>query len=391
MGCGRKEPEVKYITQPAPESVMTPAQTEMEKLLADYAKKYGTQYVPGQTYPGISTLTTPTSYEQTGLDILKNYLTSPSTAGNLLTKYISTPTTAAPLMEKFISGGFPEILGQAKEQVTRLLQPEEYDPYTSPYYTGTLKELEKQRKQSVSRIKNLLAAGGQRGTGYETGRFLEAEENVFDQISNLVAGIGENERTRQLNTVLTLLPFMSGVAGQEQAMTQEQINAARILDLLPLEKIQAAQQLDELPLQKVAAGLQYGSLPRMLEQTGYEDFIRRRNELAGALGIGGNVLQMRYPMAQTQIPYLAQPEASGWTNITGTLGNIAGMISNPIAQGSALALKTASANSMAGNLAGSNYLGFGGGGMFDKFFSGVPQSANYYGGGAYGWTSPYGG
>ena len=190
-------------------------QLEMGKKLSEIYKQYLPGYEPGKEYGRLSQLTTPSIYEQQGLDYL----------------------------QKYIGGDAKETgtLGQAQDVLSKTLGGE-YDPFTSEYYKSFQRNVEKERKQSMKKLDQMISKGGLGGSSFRAGRIADVNLESFDKISDIMALIQEQERINQLNAVQTAFDF------------------------------EGAQQ------KKLSTIMDIGSLPRLLEGVGYEDFIRKQGE-----------------------------------------------------------------------------------------------------------------
>ena len=193
-------------------------QEDLGKQLADWAKQYISSYVPGAEYKSLTKLMTPTFWEQTALEKLTDYMKQP----------------------------IPTLIPEAKEEISKTLKGE-YDPYTSEYYKAMKKGVERERKERLRSLNNLMAKYGLRSSSYRGKGLSDLEEETFEKLSQLLATLSENERIRRLQ----VLPYA--------------LETAKFEEMLPVQRIQT--------------GMQYGSLPRLLEQIGYEDFLRKQKEL----------------------------------------------------------------------------------------------------------------
>lgn len=211
------------------EEMMTPNQKYTENYLTNFVKQYGGNYTPGASYEGLSTMMTPTSQEQQGLTSLTQLLSS------------DTPTA----------------LTNAANEVNKQLTGE-YDPTTSKYYKATRTSLDRERQKSLAQAKNRAAAYGYRSSSAERNALGDVETDSFNKVAELIGQLTESERNRTSNAVNQALNV---------ANTQESI-----------------------PLNRIAASQQYGGLTRLLENVGYQDFLRKQQENAGVLDVANSVL-----------------------------------------------------------------------------------------------------
>ena len=192
-------------------------QEELGKQLADWSKQYISSYVPGAEYKSLAKLMTPTFWEQTALNKLTDYMKQP----------------------------IPSLIPEAKAEISKTLTGA-YDPYTSKYYQATRKGIERERREKISNLNNLMAKYGLRSSSYRGKGLSDIEEESFEKLSQLLASLAENERVRRLS----VLPYA--------------LETSKFEEMLPVQRIQT--------------GMQYGSLPRLLEQVGYQDFLRKQQE-----------------------------------------------------------------------------------------------------------------
>ncbi len=247
------------------QEVMMPEwQQEAGKSLADFVQKYIKSYEPGADYSGLSSLSSATDPEKQGLGILSSYLSSAN----------------------------PESLNNASKVVNDTLSGG-YDPYSSNYYSGMRRNLEKERGVALAGAKRNAAKYGYRTSSIENKRLGQVEENTYNRLSDIIAQVQENERGRQLNAV----PFA----------------------------LQVAQAETNVPLQKVQASQQYGSLSRLLEGVNYQDFLRKQTEKSGAVNAAGSLYGTSVPYGVKNLEYT---DPTTLSKMLGYAGSIVGLISS---------------------------------------------------------------
>lgn len=247
------------------EEMMPSWQLETGKSLADFVKKYIGNFEPGAAYSGMSTLTSPTSQESKGLNILDEYLNLP-TNENL--------SSASNIIKKTLAG--------------------DYDPYSSNYYKQMRQGLEKEKAQSISEAKRTAAKYGYRTSSGENNRLSQVSENNYTKVADLLASVQENERAKQL----AIIPYAT------------QVSDAQNLEML----------------NKVGASQQYGSLARMLEGINYQDFLRQQNEKSGVIQTAGGLYGTSVPYGMKSIEYSEPTMLAKMLSAAGGVANIIGSI-----------------------------------------------------------------
>lgn len=224
------------------EEMMTQNQKDAENYLTNYFKQYGSQYTPGASYSGLSTMMTPTGQEQMGLSSLTQLLSS----------------------------GMPTSLTNAETEVNKQLTGK-YDPTTSEYYKATRTSIDRERQKALAQAKNQAAAYGYRSSGAEQRALGDVETDTYNKVAELIGQLTESERNRTSNAV-------------NQALN-------------------VASAQESIPLNRIAASQQYGGLTRQLENVGYQDFLRKQQENAGVLDVANSVLNNNVQYGMTSMPY----------------------------------------------------------------------------------------
>ncbi|KKL82612.1 hypothetical protein LCGC14_1983010 [marine sediment metagenome] len=242
-------------------------QMELGTTLSDLYKKYLPGYEPGKEYGDLSKLTTPSTFETQGLDYL----------------------------QKYIGGGIKPtgVMGQAKDVLSKTLGGE-FDPFESEYYESLRRNIEKERKQSMKKLDQMISKGGLGGTSYRAGRIGDITSESFDKISDVMALIQEQERINQLNAVSTAMDFSNVSEGQIQ--------------------------------NKLATIMDIGSLPRLLEGVGYEDFLRKQGEFAGVPGLAQDLFKYDLPYGKKELSYREPSELDEFLRLAGNITSIVGNV-----------------------------------------------------------------
>ena len=222
-------------------------QLELGTKLSDFVKQYMGKYQPGKEYEGLSKLMTPSGPEQQGLDYL----------------------------QKYISGDIKQtgVMGQAEDVLSKTLGGE-YDPFTSKYYESLRRQAEDERKQSVSDLNQYLGAHGLGGTSFRAGKVGDISLAKFNKISDMMAGLQQQERQNQLGAVPTAMDFSN--------TTERQIQ------------------------NKLSTIMDIGSLPRLLEGVGYQDFMRKQGEVGEIPGMAQRLFEYNMPYGKKELTYDVQ-------------------------------------------------------------------------------------
>jgi len=222
-------------------------QLELGTKLSDLVKQYIPSFEPGKEYGGLSKLMTPSGFETQGLDYL----------------------------QKYISGGIEPtgVMGQAQDVLSKTLGGE-YDPFTSKYYESLRKNIEKERKQSISDLNKYLGKYGLGGTSYRAGRVGDIGQESFEKVSDVLAQLQEGERIRQLNAIQTAMQFRGATEGEIQ--------------------------------KKLSTIMDIGSLPRLLEGVGYQDFMRKQQDYKGIADLANMLFQYNMPYGKKELTYDVQ-------------------------------------------------------------------------------------
>lgn len=179
----------------------------------------------GEAYPG--GLTAPLSeYEQTGLGILGNYLTSPMPT--------ETPLYTA-----------------AESELAKTLAGEEYDPVEGAYYQAYRNQVMRELKEAKERLAAATSASDKYFGGGRIEQTAELESKAMEDLATILGQLYETERARRLEAIT---PAMQMTTFGELA-----------------------------PVQRVEAAETYGALPRYIEQAGlsaeYQEWIRQLQDL----------------------------------------------------------------------------------------------------------------
>jgi len=239
-----------------------PWQLAAGKSVADWAKKYIPEYQPGKGYEGQFTagMTTP---EQMSQDWLMKYLTSPGLGENY--------QLAADELKKTMTG--------------------KYDPFTSEFYKPTRAGMQYEIQDAIDAARR---GQGARGTYFQDTSMREENrmrERGMNTLMQILGGMGETERGRRFEAIPQAMALESWAMGE--------------------------------PLRKTEAGQTYGALPRIVEQMDleakYKDFLRKQEELSGAVSAGQSVFGtgINYGVKEWEAP-------SAFERIMSTAGGIAG-------------------------------------------------------------------
>uniref|UniRef100_A0A6H1ZCD3 Uncharacterized protein n=3 Tax=viral metagenome TaxID=1070528 RepID=A0A6H1ZCD3_9ZZZZ len=240
MGCGALEKEKSVSLEPMKEQWQKDLQGQLSQMIAQYLP----QYEPGKDYPKLSSLMTPSTYEQQGLDYLQDY----------------------------ISGGIKPtgVMGQAEGVLSKTLGGE-YDPFTSEYYESLRRNVEKERKQAMKSLNQQISKAGLGGSSYRAGRIADVEQESFDRVSDILAQLQETERVNQLNAIQTAMGFSDTAESQIQ--------------------------------KKLSTIMNIGSLPRLLEGVGYEDFMRKQGEYGSMVDLANQLYQYNIPYGKKSMSW----------------------------------------------------------------------------------------
>lgn len=226
---------------------MEPAwQRELRKRLSLTAEPKAMQRISRAGEPYTGEMVAPLSkYETTGLEQLGQYLKTP------------TPT------EK-------PLYGMAKEEVSRTLGSDYYDPTEGKYYQALRTNVMREIQEAKDRIR---AASSARDAFYGGGRIAtegEIEETGIGFLGQELGRLTEAERVRRLGTV----PLATEMLGFEERM----------------------------PLGRIAATQQFGALPRTWEQSVMdaerEEYLRQLTELGIPLDVATGLSTYQPPMYQ---------------------------------------------------------------------------------------------
>lgn len=245
--------------------LMTDAQKNAETDLLKFYQKYLPMYEPGKEYSGLSTMMTPTSQETQGL--------------NRLTKYLDQ--------------GDNESLGLASGVVNKTLSGG-YDPYSSTYYDSMKRQIKEEQGKSLAEAKRSAAKYGYRSSSSENKALADVHTKTSNRLSDLIAQIAENERTRQLSAV----PY----------------------------GLQVASAYDQSALNKIGASQQYGGLSRLMQNVGYQDFLRKQQEYTAPLSVAQGLYNKNVPYGVKSFTYEDPSLLSQLINTAGQLAPYAMML-----------------------------------------------------------------
>lgn len=210
-----------------------PQRQQLDQFLSNFVSKYGSQYVPQQSYDQPLTAGM-SSYENQGLGtFLQKYLSAPDVSQNL--------GDVRSLLSKTINGGF--------------------DPGSSDYYQALRDASEYNRKGAIDQTNADLGGRGKFFSSEALQKYGDINAQTSIGLNNSMAALANRERDRSMAAVPqadALERYISGV-----------------------------------PLQKATAATTIGALPRELEQKDleahYQDFLRKQKEGAGVFGFAGDV------------------------------------------------------------------------------------------------------
>ena len=244
LGLGSKEVKPKLL--------LLPEQRQAYQKLLPAATQKGMQFIDiaGQPYGGQFTAPL-SSYEQTGLKTLGEYLSSP-----------------LPMQSN--------LFGLTSGELEKTLGGEEYNPATGPYYEAYRTNVARDLQKAIDVIRRRAAGAGGR-TVFAGGPVQEEREAMLAGNANIAQILGqlfENERTRRLGAVPLALQTMGWA--------------------------------EQVPQGRVAAAETLGALPRTVEQSDltaqYQDYLNRLSSLqslfGGAAGMAGANLPWYEPSYQ---------------------------------------------------------------------------------------------
>ncbi len=243
------------------EPLQTETQKQAGKTLSDIVKRFSAGYQPGKEFGRISELTSPTSYEQQGLDYLQKYI-----GGDV-------PLTG---MMKQVSDVLGKTLGG------------EYDPFESKYYGSLRRNVEKERKQTIKQLNQQISKAGLGGSSFRAGKLGDIQQESFDRVSDIMAKLQEEERQNQLKAIIT---------GMDFSKTQEALHTQKLSNIFG-----------------------FGSLPRELAGVGYQDFLRKQGEFSDIPQIAQNLFGTNVPFGVKELEF-RQP--SGLNRVSNILGDVA--------------------------------------------------------------------
>ena len=191
--------------------------------LSGYLSNNLSNYNPSQLYTGQYVAPT-TSQQNTGLDILSNYL----------------------------SQGTGALTQQAQQQASATLSGQYADPNTSPYIQAMIAENQQGLQKNTDALNASRGASGNYFNTQTTAQQNQLSQNALQDLNATVGSFEQNERQNQVGMVTT--------AANLDQMTQNQ------------------------QLQQVAASQQYGGLQQQMQQANleaqYQDWTRTQNQQA---------------------------------------------------------------------------------------------------------------
>ena len=231
------------------------------ELTPQWQKDLQQELAKGEGYGGKMTAEM-SPYEKTGLE-------------QWLAPFLEAPATG----KSFAAG---------EEELGKVLRGE-YDPRTSPYYTGLKTEAMTNLEEVIDQIRGQKAAGGEFFTSERIGEEQKAGRDVAQNLNTMLGQMFEQER-------------------------------ARTFAALPL-----AMQYDEYaqttaPMAKMTAASTFGALPRQIEQADlerkYQDFVNTKQRQLTMAGLSPGVTQP-YEYGQSKFEEYGTPTAK----VVGTLIN----------------------------------------------------------------------
>lgn len=152
-------------------------------------------------------------------------------------------------LKKYTDAGVSDLRKSATGQIQKTLDGE-YDPTTSPYYQAVKAEATRNLADTQANIASNAAGAGRYWTGARLGQQSKSAENTANELNQIVYGLQDKERQRQMDVVS--------------------------------EALAAAQQEEQIPLQKATALQTLGSLDRNIQQSQldalYNEWNRSTNE-----------------------------------------------------------------------------------------------------------------
>lgn len=208
------------------------ATSNLPAWLRAWAKKYGQNYVPGESYSGTLSAGM-TSQESTGLD--------------QLTKLLSQPAIG-------------DLFNAGKNQIMSTLSGTYADPSKSPFIQAMTTMSNRTLQDQIDAMRRNRGALGKYFHSETMGDESRLRGNTIDYLNTLVGKFSDEERAR-----------MFQAAPIAQAMDEYQMLTA--------------------PLTQIGASQTYGSLERTIEQADYDrmyqDYLRKRKEMAGPISLVG--------------------------------------------------------------------------------------------------------
>ncbi len=220
-------------------------QNALQEQMAKWSSQALQNYTPGTAYTG--KMTAPISaFEQLGLGKLGDYLNAPVTG---------------------------DLYNAGRGQIMDTLSGKYMTPETSPYLQAMTRMGQRNLADQISQSRLGAGARGNYFGSQAMDQESRLRENTTNNLNALIGQFLQNERQNQIS----VLP---------QAASYEQYG-----------KMTA-------PLSQISASQTYGQLPRLLEQAEYEnqyqDYVRQREEMAGAVNTGAGLAGMQpYPRTLT--------------------------------------------------------------------------------------------
>lgn len=248
-------------------------QMDLGERLSGIANQYMGQYEPGKPYEmtawkgpseygRLSELTSPSTYEQQGLDYLQSYIEGDKKESDLTKQ-------ARKVLSDTLSGG--------------------YDPYSSNYYESIRRNLAKEKEQNIKDLNIYIGGKGLGGSSYRTGGLVDITQGTFDKISDTMAALQESERQKQLGAVGTAMDFEKGSEG----IAQNKLSAIMGYGALPRE-LEGVKYQDFLRTEEGK---------KALENFLYSDFNRKQGELGGMIDLGKSLFAEDMPYGMKSLDY----------------------------------------------------------------------------------------
>jgi len=249
------------------EEMLTPEQKQAMSMLMDFAKtgKFG-NFQAGQEYTGKLGDYDMSELEKTGQSKLLSLLT----------------------------GGMPDIYNQGRDEISKLLTTDKYDPYAKGgVYEGYKKNVLRERDESTDALKRDMAVTG----------------GLYSTATGKEAGLLGERATGQLNDKLAQL---------YDVFAQRKLAGAETAANMGLQEENVAQN-------RIAASQQYGQLQRMLADAQakdkYADWTRARSEYGDTIDAAKTVLGKQVPYG---VKSITTKEPSPFSNLLNTGLNLAG-------------------------------------------------------------------